>query len=397
MSTVLNPDRRTTHRDADDGPLALRCTGLRKEFGTVVAVVDASLSVRRGETLALLGPSGCGKTTLLRLIAGFEAPDAGTVAITDRTVVGPDRFVPPERRRVGMVFQDYSLFPHLTLAENVRYGLSGPQGAPPREPAGRLARVARAARAFLLQRAGMRRAPLPPRVRTVLDLVALTPLTNRYPHELSGGEAQRAALARALAPSPDLILLDEPFSNLDTPLRAAIRAEVRQILERAGASAIFVTHDQEEAFSLADRVAMMWEGRIVQVAAPRDLYRHPATRAVAEFVGQADFLPGRIVDDRVETEIGALPLPRPPLPSDGAVDVMLRPERIQVLPASDGTDVAQVVSHEYYGHDQMITVRLASGRRLHVRLGPDDQFRAGDRVRLRLTGELVLFASSQQT
>ncbi len=214
-----------------------------------------------GEILALLGPSGCGKTTTLRLIAGLESPDAGTITLRGQVVAGPGRAVPPEERGIGIVFQDYALFPHLTVADNVGFG-AGAGGATGAASS------------------------------TVLDLVGLGGFGPRYPHELSGGQQQRVALARALAPAPALMLLDEPFSNLDADLRAQMRDEVERILRTSGTTAVFVTHDQEEAFTLADRVGVLQAGRIEQLAPPQELYHRPATRFVAAFVGAADFLPG---------------------------------------------------------------------------------------------------------
>ena len=228
-----------------------------KRFGHVEAVRDADLAVQRGELLAVLGPSGCGKTTMLRLVAGFEEPDAGEVRVDDRVVAGSG-WVPPERRHVGMVFQDYALFPHLSVADNVGYGL-------PRR--GRVARVAE-----------------------VLDLVGLGGLERRHPHELSGGQQQRVALARALAPQPAVVLLDEPWSNIDPLLRGAMRDDIARILRTAGVTVVLVTHDQEEAFSLADRIALMDAGRIAQVGTPEEMYYRPASRRVAEFVGATNFV-----------------------------------------------------------------------------------------------------------
>ena len=222
-------------------PIALRCDGLSKAFGDAAAVDDASFHVTAGTVLALLGPSGCGKTTTLRLIAGLDRPDAGTIVLGGSEVQGPDVSVPPERRRVGLVFQDYALFPHLDVRANVGFGLSRRNG--------RAARVAE-----------------------TLELVGLSALASRMPHELSGGQQQRVALARALAPNPRVVLLDEPFSNLDAALRNDLRNDVRRVLRESGTTAVFVTHDQEEALSLADQVAVMIDGRVLQVgAAARDL------------------------------------------------------------------------------------------------------------------------------
>ena len=407
-------------------PPALECLGLRKRFGAVRAVDDVSLRVRAGELLALLGPSGCGKTTTLRLIAGFESADGGSVRVGDRVVLDEATWLPPEERRVGMVFQDYALFPHLTVAGNVRYGLSGP-GDPARGllgPAGGLTGWEGAAdgaprpigeggfRSRLRRWAGAHWAQRPARlgidagvearVGEALALVSMAHMGERYPHELSGGEAQRVALARALAPRPALILLDEPFSNLDTGLRASVRAEVRAILQRAGAAAVFVTHDQEEAFSLADRVAVMWQGRIAQVGTGPRIYQEPATRAVASFVGEADFLPGEAGAEGVRTEIGLVAARDGN--ARGRVDVMLRPETLRVEAAdapgeggvAAGVAGGEVVAHEYYGHDQMISVRLGTGRVLRARLGPADVYRPGDRVRVRAGGAAVVFAREEE-
>ena len=379
-----------TATDALPVVAALDCAGLRKSFGDVAAVRDVSLDVRPGEILALLGPSGCGKTTTLRLIAGFERADAGVVRIGGHSVVGERLSLPPEARRVGMVFQDYALFPHLTVGANVQYGLDTPRDA----ASGLRATLTRLTRRYV----PFAPAPADARVREALALVSLAEMADRYPHELSGGEAQRVALARALAPRPDLILLDEPFSNLDTRLRAAVRAEVRAILKRAGAAAVFVTHDQEEAFSLADRVAVMWEGRVAQVGTPSEIYRRPATRAVAAFVGDADFLPGHLAGGVVTTELGGVATTGEGGPG-GAVEAMLRPETVQVGAAAasgapgddEGWVSAVVTEHTYYGHDQVIALRLASGARVHARLDFDATHAVGDTVRLRVEGPVVVF------
>jgi iron(III) transport system ATP-binding protein len=244
------------------GTAAIRATGIRKSFGDTVAVEAADLQVERGDVVALLGPSGSGKTTLLRVIAGFERPDAGTVAIGDLQAVGPGTWVEPEARHIGMVFQDGALFPHLTVAANVGFG-----------------------------------EPKEGRVESCLALVGLADRGKSYPHELSGGEAQRVALARALATEPEVVLMDEPFASLDASLREALREEVVAILRAAGASALLVTHDQQEALSLADVVVVMRGGRVEQAGPPQEVYDHPANRWVAEFLGAAEVLPGTVAGD----------------------------------------------------------------------------------------------------
>jgi iron(III) transport system ATP-binding protein len=319
--------------------------GVSKRFGSVAAVDEAELCVERGEFVALLGPSGCGKTTLLRLVAGFEVPDAGEVRVADRLVAGARAWVPPERRQVGMVFQDYALFPHLNVTDNVGFG------------------VARRARRE--------------RVETALELVGLAGYGSRYPHELSGGQQQRVALARALAPEPELVLLDEPWSNIDPLLRQSMRDELAEILRRAHVTVLLVTHDREEAFSLADRVAVMLDGRIVQAAPPEELYLRPRTRWAAEFVGAGNFVRGRVEGRHVLTELGTFALANP----NGAreVDVLIRPEQLELRPDPDGA--ATVVAREFRGHDVFYRVQLNGGTLLSQRPSTE-RVQLGARVRV---------------
>ena len=312
-------------------PPAIRCFGLSKRFDTVEAVHQVDMAVDHGQRLVLLGPSGCGKTTLLRLIAGFELPDAGTLAVGGQLVAGPTYLLPPEKRRVGMVFQDYALFPHMDVLGNVSYGVNR---APDRAQ----------------------------RVREVLALVGLEGMEHRMPHELSGGEQQRVALARALAPRPAVVLLDEPFSNLDTRLRARVRAEVRQILSEAGATSIFVTHDQEEALFLGDRIAVMNQGRIEQVDTPEHIFHRPATPFVARFMGVADFLHARVEGDVLATELGLLPCP-PEAGPDAEVDVMVRPDDLSIYP--DESADARVIGRVFQGAHYLYRVGLPSGTVVH--------------------------------
>ena len=346
----------------------IRLSGVAKSFGAHQAVRDLDLELARGSILALLGPSGCGKTTTLRLLAGFELPDAGEIEISGRTVArGAPRTTntPPEKRRVGMVFQDYALFAHLTVAQNIAYGLKG------------------------ISRGKKRDA----RVAEVLSLAHLDGLEDRMPHELSGGQQQRVALARALAPEPAVVLLDEPFSNLDAALRVEVRSEMREILTAAGATAIFVTHDQAEALSFADEVAVMFGGKVVQVAPPEDLYHRPATRDVAEFVGEANFVPGTAEDGRLRCALGDVPACGE---CAGAVEAMLRPEALHLRALRDEEETeagvgATVLAREFYGHDQLLKLRLDSGPILCSRLGGGPGFRPGERVAVEVQGQALVF------
>lgn len=319
------------------------------------AVDNLHLTVAEGEIIALLGPSGCGKTTTLRLVAGFEHVDAGEILLAGQRVAGPRLHVPPEKRRVGMVFQDYALFPHLDVAGNIGFGLD---------------RTARDSR-----------------VRELAGLVGLADLLDRRPRELSGGQQQRVALARALAPDPDVILLDEPFSNLDSALRQKVRADIQQILQAAGATAVFVTHSQDEALSVADRVAVMREGEIVQTGTPEDLYERPVDPFVASFIAEATLVPGVVRDGRVETPYGVTPI-RGDVPS-GHVVVALRPEALRV--SEDAASELVVVDREFYGHDEVVSISAGPGGALptaeptpvlRARLGVDRTITTGTHVRV---------------
>jgi iron(III) transport system ATP-binding protein len=334
----------------------LSLSGIERRYGDVVAVRRLDLSVREGELVALLGPSGCGKTTTLRLIAGFEAPDAGSIEIAGQRVADDRRFTPPERRRVGMVFQDYALFPHLSVGRNVAFGIA-------------------------------RERDRQERVADALAQVGLDGLADRMPHQLSGGQQQRVALARALAPRPDLILLDEPFSNLDPHLRAQVRDEMREILRRAGATAVLVTHDQEEALSLADRVAVMFAGQIAQLDAPETIYHCPVDRAVAGFIGEAHFVRGHAQGDRVETSLGSLPLANE---AAGAVDVLIRPEAVRVSPVDAGEGVPGMIrSRRFAGRDLLLAIEFGQGQEIDARVDNLSPYRRGDAVRVSVRGAVV--------
>jgi iron(III) transport system ATP-binding protein len=320
----------------------IECRGATKSFGDLLVVDDVSFRLMPGEVLSILGASGCGKTTLLRIIAGFEGLDDGEVRFQTGLISDSDHYVPPERRNIGMVFQEYALFPHVNVLANIQFGL---RKLPPDKRAERTSEV--------------------------LELAGLTGLQDRMPHELSGGQQQRVALARALAPHPALILLDEPFSNLDASLRARVRAEVRSILRAANTTAIFVTHDQEEALSLVDRVAVMLNGTVEQVAAPLELYANPASRAVAEFIGEPNFLPGVGRGETIECELGILATRKPVF---GPVDILLRPENIELLAAQPGLPASRVRHMLFFGHDKLVTVQLPTGTHLTARLGPLDGY-----------------------
>jgi iron(III) transport system ATP-binding protein len=340
---------------------AIDAVGIVKSFGSTRAVDGADITVEAGQIAALLGPSGSGKTTLLRVIAGFEVADAGSVSIGGQVVAGEGVWKEPDRRRIGMVFQDGALFPHLSVGDNVRFG--GP-------------------------RAG--------RVEECLELVGLADRTRSYPHELSGGERQRVALARALATEPEVVLLDEPFASLDAGLRVALREDVALILRQAGATALFVTHDQQEALSLADLVVVMREGRVEQAGRPEVVYARPVSRWAAEFLGAADVLTGRAVDGIVDTALGRFPVDR--LVS-GPVEVVIRPESLAIEPLNGAASaasavMASVVSRSYFGHDQLLLLELPGGVRVRSRCPGTATWRDGDRVRVRVEGPVSVLAST---
>jgi iron(III) transport system ATP-binding protein len=308
--------------------IAVFCQDLNKSFDGVPVVKDLSLAVPAGDILALLGPSGCGKTTALRLIAGFEKLDSGLIAIADRVVADGRMHMPPEQRNAGMVFQDYAIFPHLNVARNVAFGLGRDR------------------------RAGER-------TQEMLALVGLEGTAEKMPHELSGGQQQRVALARALAPEPAVLLLDEPFSNLDTSLRSQVRGEVRDLLKRARATAIFVTHDQEEALFIGDRIGVMNEGTVQQIGTPDEVFHRPATRFVAGFVGHADFIRGSASEQGVETPLGLL-RQATGLPNGALVEVAVRPDDVDLIPAGDEGN-GRVVARRFVGIANVYTIAVADG------------------------------------
>ncbi len=312
-------------------PPAIRCFGLSKKFTEYFSVQNVELAIDHGEKMVLIGPSGCGKTTLLRLIAGFESPTSGTLAVGGELVTGPEESLPPEKRRVGMVFQDYALFPHMDVEHNVAFGIRN-------------------------------KSERPKRVSEVLSMVGLTGMEKRYPHALSGGEQQRVALARALAPRPAIVLLDEPFSNLDAGLRGRVRRDVLDILNEAETSAIFVTHDQEEAMLFGDRIAVMNEGKIEQVDTPEVIFHNPTSTFVAKFMGIADFIPARIEGNKLVTEIGVIKQPKN-VTGKKSIELMLRPDDVSI--SDDQAGKCRILERVFQGAHNLYKIALPSGNVVH--------------------------------
>ena len=349
--------------------MLLEVDRLHRSFGSVHAVDGLTLRLERGEIGCLLGPSGCGKTTALRCIAGFEGVDRGQICAGERLLSAPGRLVPPEARGIGMVFQDYALFPHLNVAANVGFGL---------------------------HRQSRREREL--RVQELLRIAGLEGCAERYPHEISGGQQQRVALARALAPQPELVLLDEPFSNLDVELREQLSGEVRAILKRLGTTALLVTHDQHEAFAFADVVGVMRHGRLEQWSTPFEVYHRPATRFVADFIGAGVFVPGRILAaGTVGTEFGEMHgVPCVGNPAEGdAVELLLRPEDV----VQDGSSalIGLITDRSFRGADYLYTVRLPDGTQVLSLARSHRAYEVGDRCGVRIEPDhVVAFATSSR-
>lgn len=339
--------------------MQLELVNIAVGFSDTLVLDDLTLALQPGEIGCLLGASGCGKTTALRAVAGFEPLRRGQIVLGDQQISRPGFTLPPQQRRVGMVFQDYALFPHLNATDNVAFGLR------------HLTRKARQER-----------------VSEMLDLVGLGDLAHHYPHQLSGGQQQRVAVARALAPDPALILMDEPFSNLDVELRERLSLEVRDILKKAGTTALIVTHDQNEAFALADRIGLMHKGRIEQWDTAYNLYHRPASRLVAKFIGQGVLIPGMVGEDQhIQIPMGCLPA-LSPLPSRTPVEVLLRPDDI----VQDDTSSlrATVVAKAFRGASTLYTLKLACGNRV-LALVPSHQDHAlGSQIGIRLKAEHVI-------
>lgn len=342
--------------------------GLRCSYGAREVLRGLDLVVPSGTVTAVLGPSGGGKTTLLRLIAGFEQPHAGSITVDDELLAGDDAFVSPEQRRVGIVPQEGALFPHLDVAGNVGFGL--------RRGAARDARV-----------------------REMLELVGLPDAGHRRPAELSGGQQQRIALARALAPAPRLVLLDEPFTALDAALRAVVRDEVFAMLRTAGTTAVLVTHDRTEAFSVADDVAVLLDGRIAQHGTPSSIYEHPVSCEVAMFVGEGTVLRGRRELGGVRHALGITAITAAVggggVGEADAFDVVVRPEHAVLTAAGDGAADGTVARLSFHGHDTMTTVALDSGEEVVVRVPGSRSPRRGERVGVRLAAEPLLYPATR--
>jgi len=374
MNDRPNDTKATAAAAATEPLLALQ--NVHQAYGELQVVRGLSFKLLRGTIGCLLGPSGCGKTTVLRCIAGFEAVHAGEIRLNGQLVSSAASRVPPERRRIGMVFQDYALFPHLTVAQNVAFGLHA------------LAASARSRR-----------------VAEYIEAVGLSGLVEKYPHELSGGQQQRIALARALAPRPDLLLLDEPFSNLDVNLRERLGQEVRDIIKRFAITAVLVTHDQNEAFAIADEIGIMHHGEIQQWDSAYNLYHRPANRFIADFVGQGVLLPGSVLSSRqVSIELGVLNGEIPAICSIGCdacdrgcnVDVLLRPDDV-VHDDSSGLTAA-VLHKAFRGAEILYTLRLDSGRRVLALVPSHHNHAIGEKIGIRLdVDHVVTFPPAEQT
>jgi spermidine/putrescine ABC transporter ATP-binding subunit len=363
----------------NEGNHAVDIVGVSKSFGPVTAIDNISLAVRRGDLITLLGPSGCGKTTLLNLVAGFEAPDSGTIAIDGKHVTG----VPAYRRDTGMVFQSYALFPHMNVFDNVAFGLRMR-----RVPAGKIASD----------------------VTQILEMVKLSGLEARRVRQLSGGQQQRVALARALVIRPKVLLLDEPFSALDRNLRASMQVEIKEIQRKLGVTTIFVTHDQSEALSLSDRIAVMAQGRIRQVGTPDEIYHRPRDRFVASFVGDVNIVRARL--EHIDGAVGVVGLgaTRITVPADpivhcvvgGLVDLFLRPEELRVADAGDPVAIEGVIATQIYqgGHVDFYLDKVEACRgRLLMRLPGRDaasRWPVGSRVAITVkANEAVAFSPDE--
>lgn len=356
----------------EDGAAQLKLTDVTKRFNEECAVEGVSLTVTAGDFVTLLGPSGCGKTTTLRMIAGLEQPDHGRIEVGDRVVANESIDVPPEDRAVGIVFQDFALFPHMTAAENIAFGLDGWDGGGKSD-----------------------------RVDELLELVDLVEFRNQTPDELSGGQRQRVALARSLAPEPRVLLLDEPFSNLDVGLRVRMREEVRRIVKEAGVTTISVTHDQEEALSISDQVAIINNGQLEQVGPPETVFQQPTSRFVAGFLGHASFLRGQVRGDIVETNIGRIGRDQihglATEYDNTEIDVLVRPDDVLARPVGNPAEADGTVTYRrYLGPNMLYRVELSSGEVVECMHNHSDRIALDQPVRVELptTHQLAWFPRS---
>ncbi len=331
---------------------AVNCIRLFKSFGSDIALNDLTISLDEGEVIVVLGPSGCGKTTTLRLIAGFEIPDSGEIEVFGRVLTSRNKFVPPDRRRIGMVFQDFALFPHLNVLENVAYGVNA-------------------------KNEGLSR------VLNSLMITHLDRFQERMPHELSGGQQQRVALARALAPNPEVMLLDEPFSNLDATLREEVRKETRDTIKKTGVTAVFVTHSQEEAMFMGDKVAVMNEGRLEQFGTPSEVFNSPSNEFVAKFMGVAEFLPADFSSGNLRTELGDIAAHNINQENLQNIHVMVRPHDILIEPVETGNGV--IKESVFQGPTILYKVSLISGKEIQVIMPHTNEYENGTHVRATLT------------
>ena len=335
--------------------LIIRARSVAKSYGSETVLSDFNLDVWNGSIVGILGISGSGKTTALRLLAGFDKPDSGIIEMRDKVISSKETFMPPEERNIGMVFQDYALFPHLNVEKNIAFGLSRDE-----IKSGRL--------------------------EEVLSMCNLEIYRNKFPQELSGGQQQRVSLARALAPKPEVILLDEPFTSLDAHMARDLREEVVSLLRQTETTALIVTHDQEEALSVCDVVSVLENGSVIQMATPQEIYLNPVSQTVANSVGDPNILKGFSVDGRVETSLGTFVTAY-----NGALDVSIRPECIELLLDSEGSYVVKECT--FYGHDQVISFQNSKGEVFRARSLPNTIYEAGDKVNINIS-EVTTFPSN---
>ncbi len=335
--------------------LIIRARSVTKSYGSEVVLSDFNLDIWNGSIVGILGISGSGKTTALRLLAGFDKPDSGIIEMRDKVISSEETFLPPEERNVGMVFQDYALFPHLNVEKNISFGLSRDE-----IKSGRL--------------------------EEVLSMCNLEAYRNKFPQELSGGQQQRVSLARALAPKPEVILLDEPFTSLDAHMARDLREEVVSLLRQTETTALIVTHDQEEALSVCDVVSVLENGSVIQSATPQEIYLNPVSQTVANSVGDPNILKGFSVDGRVETSLGSFVTAY-----NGALDVSIRPECIELVLDSEGSYVVKECT--FYGHDQVVSFQNSKGEVFRARSLPNTIYEAGDKVNINIS-EVTTFPSN---